>query len=81
MSTPPLPPAPPPKPISLAVLATIFAVTFGLAFGLCTVSAFRAGGNVNQYVIGTALVVEAICLVGLVVVGILAIVRSARKQE
>jgi hypothetical protein len=81
MSTPPLSPEPPPKPISLAMLATIFAVTFGIAFGLCTVGAFRAGGNVNQYVIGTALVVEAICLVGLVVVGILAIVRSARKQE
>jgi hypothetical protein len=78
MSSAPLPPPEPRKPISLSKLAVIFAVIFGLAFGLCSVTAFGAGGSVNQYGLAIALIVEAICAIGLIVIAILAIVRSAR---
>jgi hypothetical protein len=79
MSTPALPSPEQRKPINLAKLATIFAVVFGVAFGLCSVTALSVGGNINQYVIGTALVIEATCAVGLIVIAILAIVRSVRS--
>jgi hypothetical protein len=79
MSTPPLPSPEPRKPISLAKLATLFAVTFGIAFGLCAITALGVGGNVNKYGIAAAAIVEAICLLGLIVVAILAIARSARR--
>jgi hypothetical protein len=78
MSMEPLPPTSN-KPISLAKLATIFAVIFGIAFGLCTASAFTGGlgsQKVMPILIGTSAVIEGVCLLGLLVVGILAIVRS-----
>ena len=64
--------------ISLAKLATIFAVVFCIAFGLCGVTAVTYGPDsrgVRPYVMGASLVVEAVFLLGLLVVGILAIVR------
>ena len=64
--------------ISLAKLATIFAVIFGIAFGLCTVSAFTGGlgsQKVMPFLIGTSVVIEVVCLLGLLVIGVLAIVR------
>jgi hypothetical protein len=79
MSTPPLLSPEPRKPMSLAKLATIFAVVFGVAFGLCSITAFGVGGNVNQYALGTALVIEAVCVIGLIVTAVLAISRSARR--
>ena len=66
------------EPISLAKLATIFAVTFGIAFGLCTASAVTGGlgsQKVLPFLIGTSLVIEGVCLLGLLIVGVLAIVR------
>lgn len=67
------------EPISLAKLATIFAVIFGIAFGLCAVSAVTGGlgsQKVLPFLIGTSVVIEGVCLLGLLVVGVLAIVRS-----
>jgi hypothetical protein len=61
--------------ISLSKLATIFAVIFGLTFGLCSVSTFTAH-TVNQYVITTALVIEAICTACLIVIAIIVIIRA-----
>jgi|GEM_PF-5218327 len=87
MSTSPLPLPPPRKSISLAKLATIFAVVFGISFGLCTVSAIGAangiGGfsSVSRFFLVTAVVIEAVCLVGLLIVGLIAIIRSINSEE
>jgi hypothetical protein len=74
------------EPISLAKLATIFAVIFGIAFGLCTASAFTGGlgsQKVLPFLIGTSVVIEGVCLLGLLVVGVWAIVRffSSKSQD
>lgn len=58
----------------LAKLAIILAVTAGVAFGLCTVSAFGAGKYVG-YITGTAMVIEAICILGLIVIAIIAMAK------
>ena len=77
----------PNKPISLAKLATIFAVVFGISFGLCTVSAIGAangiGGfsSVSRFFLVAAAVIEAVCLIGLLCVGVTAIVRSIASKE
>jgi hypothetical protein len=76
-------------PISLAKLATIFAVIFGIAFGLCTTSALTGGvglqgvglQKVLPFLIGTLLVIEAVCLLGLLVVGVWAIVRFLSNKS
>jgi hypothetical protein len=87
MSTSPLPLPPPRKPISLAKLATIFAVVFGISFGLCTVSAIgsanggRGVGDVLRFFAVAAVVIEAICLLGLLIVGLIAIIRSINSEE
>ena len=76
-----LPPAPR-KPISLARLATIFAVVFLIAFGLCTRSFFYSGGLGTQKMlplVTVSVTVEVICLAGLLVIAVLAIVRMFRK--
>ena len=74
------------EPISLAKLATIFAVIFGIAFGLCTASAFTGGlgsQKVMQFQIGTSVVIEGVCLLGVLVVGVWAIIRvfSSKSQD
>lgn len=73
----------PSKWMSLSKLATICAVAFGVAFGLCSVSALAVLG-VNQHVgsnlIGVSIAIEALCLLGLLVIGIIAIVRSVRGR-
>jgi hypothetical protein len=77
------------EPIRLAKLATIFAVIFGIAFGLCTTSAVTGGvglqgvglQKVLPFLIGTFLVIEAVCLLGLLVVGVWAIVRFLSNKS
>jgi hypothetical protein len=61
--------------IGLAKLATILAITFAIAFGLCTAGMIR---NMHDpgIVVYFALVVQAVCLLGLVVTAILAIIRK-----
>jgi hypothetical protein len=84
MSTPPMPLRSARKPASLAKLATILALTFSLAFGLCSVSGISISGGGSyraaQLLIGTSLVIEAVCTTGLVLVGIVAILRARRKE-
>jgi hypothetical protein len=83
MSTPPMPVRASHRSINLAKLATVFALTFSLAFGLCSVSGMSidGGGNyrVAQLLISTSLVIEAVCAAGLVVIGLVAFVRSRRS--
>jgi hypothetical protein len=76
---PPLEQEPIRQSISLAKLATILAITFAIAFGLCTAGVMR---NVNNpgILVYFALVVEAVCLLGLVVIAILAIIRKIRSN-
>ncbi len=85
MSTPPMPVRHAHKPINLAKFATVFALTFSLAFGLCSVSgiSISGGGNyrVAQLLIATSLVIEAICAAGLLVLGILAMLRRSQPKE
>ena len=77
----------PRKPISLAKLATIFAVVFGISFGLCTVSVIGAangiGGfsSVSRFFLQAALVIEAVCLVGLIIIGLIAISDAIRNRS
>jgi hypothetical protein len=66
--------------MSLARLATILAVTFGVAFGLCTAGVMRNFNNPGILVY-FALVIEAICAIGLIVVAILAIIRAVRSRN
>lgn len=72
------------EPISLAKLATIFAVVFGIAFGLCSVSALTGGLGSQKMMPAlmiTSVVIEAACLLGLLVLGALAIVRYLRRNS
>jgi hypothetical protein len=85
MSTPPMPVrVSQQKPANLAKLATVFALTFSLAFGLCSVSgiSISGGGNyrVAELLISTSLVIEAVCSAGLVVLGIVALVRRSHTK-
>jgi hypothetical protein len=86
MSTPPIPPnddaseLPPPKPSSsLAKLAIIFAVTIGVTFGLCTIALMNSNSAMSGPILPAAIIIEGICILGLVIVAILAIVRSASR--
>jgi hypothetical protein len=73
------------EPIRLAKLATIFAVVFGIAFGLCTASVATGGlgsQKVLPFLLGASVVIEGVCLLGLLVVGVWAIVRFfSRKSQ
>ncbi len=85
MSTPPMPVRHAHKPANLSKLATVFALTFSLAFGLCSVSGISISGGgsyrVAQLLISTSLVIEAICAAGLVVLGIVALLRRSQSKE
>jgi hypothetical protein len=85
MSTPPMPVRHAHKPTNLSKLATVFALTFSLAFGLCSVSGISIDGGGNyrsaQLLIATSLVIEAICAAGLVVLGIVAMLRRSHSRE
>jgi hypothetical protein len=70
----------PEERINLAKVATAFAVAFGIAFGLCTVSTFslNSGGSmagIFQFLIGLSLITEAVCAIGLLTIGVMAVVR------
>jgi hypothetical protein len=85
MSTPPMPIRASHRSINLAKVATVFALTFSLAFGLCSVSGISISGGgsyqVAQLLISTSLVIEAICAAGLVVLGIVAMLRRSQHRE
>lgn len=84
MSTPPPFPddtlelsPPPPERSILAKLTIALAVILGLAFGLCTVGTMTER-TINDYLITTALVIEVICILGLIVIAVIVIFRALR---
>jgi hypothetical protein len=82
MSTPPMPPRPPHTSLSLSRVATIIAVVFGVAFGLCSVSAtvgMGASEKIAPFFVRASLIIEAACVIGLLVVGMIALIRSVRN--
>jgi hypothetical protein len=79
MSTPPTPqpeqnppPTPPRSRSSLAKLAIAFAVTIAITFGLCSAALMRSTNAVSGPILPAAVIIEGICVVGLIVVAILA---------
>lgn len=68
---------------SLAKYAALFTVVFVLAFGLCAVGAMNDGGHgrLMGTVVPISIGVECLCLLGLLVIGILAIVRAVRGSS
>jgi FtsH-binding integral membrane protein len=88
MSTPPTPHLPeqnpPPPPThgrsSLAKLAIAFAVTIVVAFGLCSVTLMHSTSAISGPILPAAVIIEAICVVGLIVVAILAIARRNKPN-
>lgn len=84
MSTSPSPHEAQRTSISLAKLAAILAATFCIAFGLCTVSVTMVMGvyqKIGTGFIWASVITEIICLIGLLVIGIIAIFRSFRGRE
>jgi len=84
MSTPPPLPddtlEPSPKPPGRNILQKVtiaLSVIVGVTFGLCTVSTMTTR-TVNNYLITTALVMEVICILGLIVIAAIVIFRTLR---
>ncbi len=72
------------RPIRLKKLATIFAAVFSIAFGLCSTTVFtgaRGPQKLMTFLIELSVVVEAICLFGLLAVGVLAVVRTFKGKS
>ncbi|HEU5339627.1 hypothetical protein [Edaphobacter sp.] len=66
----------------LAKFATIFAIASVLVFGLCTGSVMLSSGGDKSffvYLASASAAVEAVCIVGLLVVGVMAFIRSIRN--
>ena len=69
---------PSPRPLTLAKVATVLATVFMVAFGLCAVSALSGGlgsPKLMPFLIWVSVGTEAICLVGLLVIGGIALFR------
>lgn len=78
MSNEPLPPGAR-RTITLARLAAILAVSIAIAFGLCSASWLT--GELPPGLFVVFILIEGLCLAGLVAVGALAILRSLRRLE
>ena len=75
---------PPPRPISLAKIATVLATVFMVAFGLCAVTALTGGLRAQKLLplfIWPSMVIAPTSLVGLLVVGVIAFLRSLKGQR
>jgi hypothetical protein len=82
MSTSPPPYETPRTPLSLAKLAAILAAAFCIAFGLCTVSATTLVGTYQKTAtafIWISVITEILCFLGLIIIGLMAIVRASRR--
>jgi hypothetical protein len=81
MSTPPLPPndtfglTPPPPRSTLSKVAIVLAVTMGVTFGLCSITATNASPGNGGLIFSISIIIEAVCAIGLLVVGIIALSR------
>ncbi len=86
MSTPPTPPTPPQfrppkrKRSTLSKLAIAFAVTIAVTFGLCSITLINSGNPMNGPVFPAAIIIEALCIVGLIVIFIIAIFRKPQDK-
>ena len=87
MSTPPPPelesaPKLPPRRgrSTLAKLAIAFATIIIVTFGLCSAVLMSSNSAMSGPVFPAALVIEAICVVGLIVVAILAIAQRNKQS-
>ena len=65
----------------LTKLAIILAITAAVTFGLCSVSLGKHGEETTYKIIGISFLVEIICVGGLFAIGLMAIVRAARKKS
>jgi hypothetical protein len=86
MSTQPTPPPPPRflppkhKRSILAKLAIAFAVTIAVTFGLCSITLINSGNPMNGPVFPAAIIIEALCIIGLIVIAIMAIFRKPQNK-
>jgi hypothetical protein len=87
MSTPPSPlpgsdPELPPRRgrSTLAKLCIAFAVIIVVTFGLCSVALMNSTSAMSGPIFPAAIIIEAICVVGLIVVAILAIAQRRRQN-
>ena len=84
MSTPSMPLRSARKPLNLARLATILALIFSLAFGLCSVAGISISGGGSYraaaFLITTSLIIGAVCIAGLLALGVVAILRARRNR-
>ena len=81
MSTPPTPPPPARKSRSnLAKLAIAFAVTIVATFGLCSITLISSNSAMNGPVIPAALIIEALCIIGLIVIFFIAIFKKPQNK-
>jgi len=87
MSTSPMPPMPPQslppkrKRSTLTKLAIAFTVTIAVTFGLCTITLISSNSAMNGPVLPAAIIVEALCVIGLIVIAIMVIVRRFKKDS
>ena len=65
---------------SLAKAAIAFAVTIAITFGLCSVTLIRSTSAISGPILPAAVIIEAICVVGLIVVAILAIAQRNKPN-
>jgi hypothetical protein len=81
MSTPPTPPPPARKSRSnLAKLAIAFAVTIITTFGLCSITLISSNSAMNGPVLPAALIIEALCIIGLIVIAFIAIFKKPQHK-
>jgi hypothetical protein len=88
MSTSPTPQLPEQSPVpppprgrsTLAKTAIALAAIIVLTFGLCSVMLISSTKAISGPVFTAAIIIEAICIVALIVVGILAIARRSRPN-
>lgn len=81
MSTPPTPPPPARKSRSnLAKLAIAFAITIVGTFGLCSITLISSNSAMNGPVLPAAIIIEALCVVGLIVIFFMAIFKKPKNK-
>jgi hypothetical protein len=83
MSSQPTPPQflpPKRKRSTLAKLAITFAVTIAVTFGLCSITLISSINAMKGPVFPAAIIIEALCIIGLIVIAIMAIFRKPQSK-
>ena len=81
MSAPPTPPQPKRNRSTLAKLAIAFTVTIAVTFGVCSITLISSNSAMNGPVLPAAIIIEALCIIGLIVIAIMVIVRRLKKDS